>query len=75
MFGYALMLAGLARIIEICFMSTRVDDNENEHTFMSPMDVHSGEAKSKAKAAHAFRHFFPFMRVAHFCFVFCLMNG
>lgn len=73
MFGYTLMLAGLARIIDICFItassSTGFDDNESEHTLTSPMNAH-GEAKSKAKAARAFRHLHPFVRVLCFIFTF-----
>lgn len=67
MFGYTLMLAGLTRIIDICFVTTTsstelLNDNESEHTLTSGINAH-GEAKSKAKAARAFRHLPPFVRV------------
>ncbi|KAG8221103.1 hypothetical protein J3R82DRAFT_2626 [Butyriboletus roseoflavus] len=67
MFGYTLMLAGLARIIDICFITTSssagsLDGNESEHTFASGTNAH-GELRSKAKAARAFRHLPPFVRV------------
>lgn len=67
MFGYTLMLAGLARIIDICFIATSsstgsFDGNESEHTLASGINAH-GELRSKAKAARAFRHLPPFVRV------------
>ncbi|KAF8549382.1 hypothetical protein OG21DRAFT_1515265, partial [Imleria badia] len=68
MFGYTLMLAGLARIIDICFITTNssggsLDDNESEHTLTSGINT-NGESRSKAKAARAFRHLSPFLLVA-----------
>ncbi|KAI9570866.1 hypothetical protein HD554DRAFT_278206 [Boletus coccyginus] len=67
MFGYTLMLAGLTRIIDICFVTTSstelLNDDESEHTLTSGINAH-GEAKSKAKAARAFRHLPPFLLVA-----------
>lgn len=68
MFGYTLMFAGLARIIDICFITTNsstgsLDDNESEHTLTSGINVHGG-SRSKAKAARAFRHLPPFVRVS-----------
>ena len=69
MFGYTLMLAGLTRIIDICFIPTSssagsLDDNESEHTLTSGINTH-GESRSKAKAARAFRHLPPFVRAVH----------
>ncbi|KAH0836825.1 hypothetical protein J3R83DRAFT_8596 [Lanmaoa asiatica] len=67
MFGYTLMLAGLARIIDICFITTSLstgslDDNESEHTLTPGINAH-GESRPKAKAARAFRHLPPLVRV------------
>jgi len=69
MFGYTLMLAGLTRIIDICFVTTTSstellndNDNESEHTLTSGINPH-GEARSKAKAARAFRHLPSFVSV------------
>ena len=65
MFGYTLMFAGLARIIDICFLATSSStgslDDESEHT-LAP-GVNDGDSRSKAKAARAFRHLPPFVRV------------
>ncbi|KIJ65455.1 hypothetical protein HYDPIDRAFT_110527 [Hydnomerulius pinastri MD-312] len=69
MFGYTLMLAGVSRIVEICFIPTNfsatgsLDDNDSEHTLAPAIAAH-GESRSKAKAARAFRHLPPFLLVA-----------
>lgn len=68
MFGHTLMLAGLARIIDICFFTTSsstgsLDDDESEHTLTTGISAH-GESRLKAKAARAFRHLPPFVRVS-----------
>lgn len=70
MFGHTLMLAGLARIIDVCFVTTSasagpLDDNESEHTLTPGTNAH-GESRSKAKAARAFRHLPSFVRVSPF---------
>ena len=72
MFGYTLMLAGLTRIIDICFVTTSsstgsLDDDESEHTLTSGINAH-GESRSKAKAARAFRHLTPLVRVSSIAF-------
>lgn len=74
MFGHTLMLAGLARIIDICFITTNspmgsLDDNESEHTLTSGINAH-GDSRSKAQAARAFRHLPPFVRVPSIVFAF-----
>ncbi|KIY63328.1 hypothetical protein CYLTODRAFT_360148 [Cylindrobasidium torrendii FP15055 ss-10] len=75
MFGYTLMLAGITRIIEICFVpnAAHLDppsgDNQSENTLAEgartpvfpPPDP---EALAKASAARAFRHLPPFLLVA-----------
>ncbi|KAF9224160.1 hypothetical protein BS17DRAFT_780583 [Gyrodon lividus] len=69
MFGYTLMLAGAARIIEICFITTTssatgsLDDNDSEHT-LAPALGNYGESRSKATTARAFRHLPPFLLIA-----------
>lgn len=64
-FGHTLMLAGLARIIEICFVSpTEVSDGDShsEHT-LADTGLNSVNGDSpKAAAARAFRHLPPFVR-------------
>ncbi|KAF8141426.1 hypothetical protein EV363DRAFT_1578682 [Boletus edulis] len=66
MFGYTLMLAGLTRIIDICFISTSsstgpLDDNESEHTLTSRINA---PGEPKPKAARAFRHLPPLLLMA-----------
>jgi hypothetical protein len=69
MFGYSLMLAGFARILEVCFIplppsplseTPASDDNDSEHTLApsAPKDA------AKPNAARAFRHLPPFLLVA-----------
>ena len=68
MFGYSLMLAGLARIVEICFIplpsspqsATRpLGDNDSEHT-LTPVSEEPRVSKT-INAARAFRHLPPFV--------------
>jgi hypothetical protein len=71
-FGRTLMLAGLARIIEICFVPSKLAaealdaDGHSDHTLA---DSGSGSGYSengdsgKAAAARAFRHLPPFVRL------------
>ncbi|KAJ8587578.1 hypothetical protein M405DRAFT_741616 [Rhizopogon salebrosus TDB-379] len=72
MFGYSLMLAGLARIIEICFITLPpspravpppMNDDDSEHTLAPPPpeEIH---VTRKANASQAFRHLPPFLLVA-----------
>jgi hypothetical protein len=69
-FGHTLMLAGLARIIEICFIpTTEVSDGDSysEHTLTDTglSAGYTGNADNgKAAAARAFRHLPPFLLVA-----------
>ncbi|PPQ68312.1 hypothetical protein CVT26_006241 [Gymnopilus dilepis] len=61
MFGRTLMLAGLTRIIEICFFVPTFapdgadDDNHSEHTLAD------GSTSTKAIAARSFRYLTPFL--------------
>ncbi|KAH7890976.1 hypothetical protein F5I97DRAFT_1976452 [Phlebopus sp. FC_14] len=70
MFGHTLILAGVSRIIEICFIPTpsfnssgSLDDNDSEHTLTPGLRTHGGQ-KSGTKAAKAFRHLPSFLLVA-----------
>lgn len=83
MFGNTLMMAGLARIIEVCYFAPRYeplaasgavslgDDNSSEHTI--------GEARadddkpSKVAGSDAFRHLPPFVSLSHCSCDDCLM--
>lgn len=64
-FGNTLMLAGLARIIEICFVSPAEvsdGDSHSEHTLADTgLGAGNGDG-AKAAAARAFRHLPPFVR-------------
>lgn len=65
-FGYTLILAGVTRMIEICFLPATLHaagsfgDNDSEHT-LSPSQ---GVVTSQIIAARAFRHLPPFLLVA-----------
>ena len=72
MFGYTLMVAGLARIVEVCFFVPKYfpegadNDNHSDRTLAEnarspglPSLFNSGR---KAAAAQAFRHLPPFVR-------------
>ncbi|KAK7038692.1 hypothetical protein VNI00_010576 [Paramarasmius palmivorus] len=73
MFGYTLMLAGITRIIEICFFAPRYtndiadEDDRSEHTLAgsepnpSPYSLPNSD---KTAAARAFRHLPPYLLVA-----------
>jgi hypothetical protein len=70
-FGHTLMLAGLTRIIEICFIPTTEastdGDSHSEHTLADSglSSRYVGNADNgKAAAARAFRHLPPFLLVA-----------
>jgi hypothetical protein len=68
-FGYTLMLAGLARLIEVCFVAPSYapapamdgveDDMSSDHTLADGAALASG-AESKGRA---FRHLPPFVSV------------
>lgn len=68
MFGYTLMTAGLARMIEICFLPAfpspstpqppTDDDNNSDHT-LHEEPIHG----KKEKSVRAFRHIPPFVRM------------
>ncbi|KAI6013574.1 hypothetical protein EDC04DRAFT_2757905 [Pisolithus marmoratus] len=68
-FGYTLILAGVTRMIEVCFLPTTVhipgslDDNDSEHT-LSPPQGAQGIVRSQVMASRAFRHLPPFLLVA-----------
>jgi len=72
-FGHTLMLAGLARIIEICFISTKAGaevsdgDAHSDHTLAdsgSGLGDGGSHDNGKATAAGAFRHLPPFLLVS-----------
>ncbi|KAI1790285.1 hypothetical protein LXA43DRAFT_1017323 [Ganoderma leucocontextum] len=66
-FGYTLMSAGLARIIEICFVAPKYTqdgadgDTNSEHTLDASRDDHANAITSPSRA---FRHLPPFLLVA-----------
>ncbi|KAG1874411.1 hypothetical protein F4604DRAFT_1764626 [Suillus subluteus] len=69
MFGYSLMLAGFARILEVCFIplppsslseTPPLGDNDSEHTLAPSAPKDAGVA-TKQNAARAFRHLPPFV--------------
>jgi hypothetical protein len=63
LFGYTLMLAGLARLLEVCFVapsstaSDGVEDDRSDHTLADGASA-EGAAASKGRA---FRHLPPFV--------------
>ncbi|KAG1738963.1 hypothetical protein EDB19DRAFT_1712146 [Suillus lakei] len=72
MFGYSLMLAGFARILEVCFIplpssplsdAPPLGDNDSEHTLAPPVPKDARVA-TNTNAARAFRHLPPFLLVA-----------
>ncbi|KAG5654001.1 hypothetical protein H0H81_008583 [Sphagnurus paluster] len=75
-FGHTLMLAGFARIVEICFFAPKYfpesgdDDSTSDHTLAerSPRFPPAAESSStesgKAAASRAFRHLPPFLLVS-----------
>jgi len=64
-FGHTLMLAGLTRIIEICFIVPRYtpegagDDANSEHTLA---DSSNSSSANTAQAVKTFRHLPPLLR-------------
>lgn len=74
MCGYTLMVAGLARIVEVCFFIPKYfpegadNDNHSERTLAestrSPGFTSLFDSDRKAAAAQAFRHLPPFLMVA-----------
>lgn len=65
------MLAGLARIIEICFIplpsssrsvAPQLNDNDSEHT-LAPPPPEQTRVLNQASAGLAFRHLPPFVRI------------
>ncbi|KAH6915799.1 hypothetical protein BKA70DRAFT_1253808 [Coprinopsis sp. MPI-PUGE-AT-0042] len=75
MFGRTLMMAGLARIIEVCYFAPRYeplahdagtvslgDDNSSEHTIAEARAY--DDRPSKVPGSDAFRHLPPFLLVA-----------
>lgn len=66
-FGHTLMLAGLTRIIEVCFVPTRFapepedGDDHSERTLGSASGDAAGGDTAKMNAARAFRHLPPFV--------------
>ncbi|KAK7031535.1 protein YTP1 [Favolaschia claudopus] len=78
-FGYTLMLAGVTRIIEVCFFSSPSkaaveiveDDNTSDHTlaepsprFPNPSRYVASDDSDKSVAGKAFRHLPSFLLVA-----------
>jgi len=72
-FGNILMLAGVTRIIEICFVTTKTaaevldGDAHSDHTLASPgsgLGYSENGDSGKAAAARAFRHLPPFLLVS-----------
>ncbi|EIW79874.1 hypothetical protein CONPUDRAFT_166559 [Coniophora puteana RWD-64-598 SS2] len=68
-FGYTLSAAGLARIVEVCFLSSaRYDvppvqgDNNSKHT-LAPGDSLALQEAGRVNAEIAFRHLSPFLLV------------
>ncbi|KAF9446891.1 hypothetical protein P691DRAFT_803284 [Macrolepiota fuliginosa MF-IS2] len=69
-FGHTLMLAGVTRIVEICFFAPKTtpdsdDDNRSDHTLdaTGPQNQ-SMESGHPSAAARAFRHLPPFLLVS-----------
>ncbi|KAA1470261.1 hypothetical protein DENSPDRAFT_774306 [Dentipellis sp. KUC8613] len=67
MFGYTLMLAGVTRIIEVCFIVPKFypvgvietgEDNQSEHTLADGNGKDEGSSKGRS-----FRHLPPFVRI------------
>lgn len=73
MFGYTLILAGITRIIEICFFAPRYvndelnEDDRSEHTLAgseTSTSPYATPTSNKAAAGRAFRHLPPFLLVS-----------
>ncbi|KAH7921198.1 hypothetical protein BV22DRAFT_1178571 [Leucogyrophana mollusca] len=70
-FGYTLMLAGITRIVEICFVTPASspatptgNDNDSEHTLAPGANEHPGNDVLGGGAGRAFRHLPPFLLVS-----------
>jgi len=65
-FGNTLMLAGLTRIIEICFVAPRLspESDEDSHSDHTLADHSLASSRSPTPAGIAFRHLPPFLLVA-----------
>ncbi|KAL0953984.1 hypothetical protein HGRIS_005142 [Hohenbuehelia grisea] len=70
-FGHTLMLAGIARIIEVCFIAPQFvgegpeGDNHSDHTLAaSPSFSSPSQSPSSKVVGSAFRHLPPFLLVA-----------
>ena len=63
-FGYTLMLAGVTRLTEVCFVAPSytptdgVEDNRSDHTLADGAGAESASASTKGRA---FRHLPPFV--------------
>ncbi|KIM68221.1 hypothetical protein SCLCIDRAFT_106492 [Scleroderma citrinum Foug A] len=68
-FGYTLILAGVTRLIEVCFLPSAaltpgsLEDNDSEHT-LAPTQAPHGALRTQVAATRAFRHLPPFLLVA-----------
>jgi hypothetical protein len=66
-FGYTLMLAGLTRLLEVCFIvpsyppADGVEDDRSDHTLADG----SGADSAAASKGRAFRHLPPFVSRPH----------
>jgi hypothetical protein len=62
-FGYTLMLAGLTRLVEVCFVAPSyspadgVEDDRSDHTLADG----TGSESASASKGRAFRHLPPFV--------------
>jgi hypothetical protein len=70
-FGYTLMLAGLTRLLEVCFVAPSyapaadgVEDDRSDHTLAEGATGAAGGAETAAVSkGRAFRHLPPFVSV------------
>jgi len=66
MFGYTLILAGVTRLVEVCFLPSAaltpgsLEDNDSEHT-LAPTQTPHGAPRTQVMATRAFRHLPPFV--------------
>lgn len=71
-FGYTLIMAGVTRIVEICFFATpltsepiSLDDSNSDHTLADGQQSPRPDVDTaKSNSARAFRHLPPFVRLA-----------
>ena len=65
-FGYTLILAGVTRMIEVCFLPFAtlapgsLEDNDSEHTLAASQAPHS-TLRTRSMGTRAFRHLPPFV--------------